>query len=92
MLALERHPGQALERCPRSRENEERAMPEKANLQTAEGHVLQGEIHVARQKGIVDLKRSRGQPTELSEIVLQTLEASLALHREHLDQLQAAQP
>jgi hypothetical protein len=63
-------------------------MPETI-LEMVERHVEQGERLVGRQKEIVDLKRQRGVTTALSEDILQTLEAALALHREHLNRLQA---
>ena len=66
-------------------------MPQQTDLRTAEDNVHQGEINVACQQGIIDLKRRRRQDTELSELILQTLEDSLALHRAHLGQLQTAQ-
>jgi hypothetical protein len=62
-------------------------MPQQTHLQRIEDHVLQGEIHVARQRDIIALKRRRLQPTALSEKILRTLEASLALHREQRDRL-----
>jgi hypothetical protein len=65
-------------------------MPQDTDLRMAEGNVCRGEINVVRQRKIIKLKESREQDTELSERILRTLEVSLALHHENLDQLRRA--
>jgi hypothetical protein len=55
-------------------------------------HVEQGAKRVVRQKEIIELRRQWGTSTALSEDILATLEATQALHRDHLKLIQDIQP
>lgn len=89
MLALERHLGQILERCPRSRYPWSAVMPNDPRLQLVERQIRESEERVYRQRMLVDLRQSRNQAVELSMGILRNLEDALALHRQQLTDLQS---
>jgi hypothetical protein len=55
-------------------------------------HVAEGERLVMRQRAIIRELRQGGQPTELAEDVLRTLETTLGLAKRHRERLRAAEP
>lgn len=59
-------------------------MPHETELEMAERHVLEGEIHVARQYDLLEQLRIDGHDTKQAEALLAEFEAILAEHKQHL--------
>lgn len=62
----------------------------RADLETAERHVAQGEQHVARQEELLTVMRTRAQPTESAEALLTLFNSTLVEHRAHRDAIAKA--
>lgn len=64
-------------------------MPPETELEMAERHVREGEIHVARQNELVEQLRTDGHCTRQAEELLAEFEAILTEHKAHLDLIRA---
>jgi hypothetical protein len=54
-----------------------------ADVQMAEGHILQGERHIALQHELINRLREHGLPTEAAEQLLVTFQDTMHSHWEH---------
>lgn len=66
-------------------------MPRETELEMAERHVQQGQLHVARQCELIEELRIDGHDTTQAEELLAEFEAILAEHRKHLEFLRVRQ-
>lgn len=60
-----------------------RVNPSESEMALVEQHVLDAEIHVARQLELLNRLPELGAPAEQAEQVLTTFEDQLVLHRQH---------
>lgn len=66
------------------------AEAEDAELAMARRHVAEGEVRIEAQKDLIGRLEDAGQPTELAEQLLASLEATMAQMRAHRDYLERA--
>lgn len=55
----------------------------RADLETADRHIAQGEQHIVRQEELLTVLRARAQPTESAEALLAIFNSTLVEHRTH---------
>ena len=60
-----------------------------ADLDMANRHVSEGEIHVLKQERVISRLRSLGAPTGMAEDLLEEFLSTLQSHREHRDRIAA---
>ena len=62
-------------------------MSRDAEIAAAQCHIADGELHIDRQREIIAQLRASGADTTLAEQVLNTFEATMVLHVDHLERL-----
>jgi hypothetical protein len=60
---------------------------ERRHLAQAERHIAQCKEHIARQERIVQQLVQRGHPTEVAQVMLEALQASLRAFEKHRQQI-----
>lgn len=55
----------------------------RADLETADRHIAQGEQHIARQEELLTVLRARAESTDSAEALLAIFNSTLVEHRAH---------
>jgi hypothetical protein len=67
------------------------ADPDESDLSMARRHIVEAELHIDAQRRLIAKLEEAGQPTELAEQLLTSLEDTLAQMRVHCDYLERAE-
>ena len=62
----------------------------RADLDMADRHIAEGEVHILRQEALITRLRDKGAPTEAAENLLRVLNEMQAQHWEHRDAIEKA--
>ena len=60
---------------------------EREHLALADRHILEGEARIKRHSGLIDHLRENGRDTSTAMALLQTLQETLLVWRDHRDQI-----